>query len=103
MSGHPSQCFKQQSEESPVPVAESMFKGTLIESLFFVLAGLMVFAMGALTQKQGPVSPLKSLVATEQAFSQAAADKGTREGLSALLPRMESCFFRSHPPATHAS
>jgi ketosteroid isomerase-like protein len=38
----------------------------------------MVFVTSALAHKQGTVSPLKSLVATEQAFSQAAADKGTR-------------------------
>jgi ketosteroid isomerase-like protein len=65
-------------EQSPLSLAESIFKRTLIKSLLFVLAALMVFVTGALAQKQGTVSPLKSLVVTEQDFSQAAADKGTR-------------------------
>jgi len=56
-----------------------MIRRTLIKSLVLVLTGLVVFVTGTFAQKQGTVSPLKSLVATEQAFSQAAADKGTRE------------------------
>ncbi len=56
-----------------------MISRTVIKSLVLVMMGSVVFVSGVLGQKQGTVSTLKSLVATEQAFSQAAADKGTRE------------------------
>ena len=54
---------------------------------------LGVFVTGALAQKQGTVSTLKSLVATEQAFSQAAADKGTREAFVQFIAE-DGILFR---------
>jgi ketosteroid isomerase-like protein len=57
------------------------------------MTGLVVFVTGALAQKQGIVSPLKSLVATEQAFSQAAADKDTREAFVQFIAE-DGILFR---------
>ncbi len=42
-----------------------MISGTVIKSLVLVMAGLVLFGRGALAQKQGSLSPLKSLVATD--------------------------------------
>ena len=57
------------------------------------MTGLVVFVTGALAQKQSIVSPLKSLVATEQAFSQAAADKDTREAFVQFIAE-DGILFR---------
>ena len=65
----------------------------MIKSLVLVMMGPVVFVSGALGQKQGTVSTLKSLVATEQAFSQAAADKGTREAFVQFIAE-DGILFR---------
>lgn len=70
-----------------------MIRRTVIKSLVLVMTGLVVFVTGALAQKQGIVSPLKSLVATEQAFSQAAADKDTREAFVQFIAE-DGILFR---------
>jgi ketosteroid isomerase-like protein len=74
-------------------LAELMIRSTVIESLVLVMTGVVVFVTGALARKQGIVSPLKSLVATEQAFSQAAADKGTREAFVQFIAE-DGIIFR---------
>ena len=70
-----------------------MIRRTAIKSLVLVMTGLVVLVAGALAQKQGTVSALKSLVATEQAFSQAAADKGTREAFVQFIAE-DGILFR---------
>jgi ketosteroid isomerase-like protein len=70
-----------------------MIRRTVIKSLVLVMTGLVVFVTGALAQKQSIVSPLKSLVATEQAFSQAAADNDTREAFVQFIAE-DGILFR---------
>ena len=56
-----------------------MTKRREIEFLFWAMASLAAFATGVTAQTRETKTPLQSLVETEQAFSQAAMDKSTRE------------------------
>ena len=63
--------------------------------LFWATACLSAFAAGVTAQNRETKTPLKSLVETEQAFSQAAMDKSTREAFVQFIAD-DGILFRPH-------